>query len=79
MRDFDEFCQRTDWADLRQQKATLVAVQSMLTGRLDDPKILKRIQERVDTDFEGLLNFLDHLQDMAEEAYGYDVYGKGGK
>lgn len=68
----EEFFNATDFQELREQKRTLIRLQAYLAADSPetlDPKELDKINERAYQDIEGLLNFLDELQDFAADIF----------
>lgn len=65
-----------DWAALREQKATLFAMTFQLGIRLREGNVSEKDRRNYER-LEGLLGFLDYIQDRAAESIGYTaVFGK---
>jgi hypothetical protein len=74
---FVEFCRLTDWNLLREQKNTLAFIQRYINSPEDlTPKELDAILSEADDTIEGLLNFIDSIQDLAADHYGQPAYAK---
>lgn len=71
----DQFFARTDWAELRRQKDTLINVQAFVGDPGSLPaSALDEINEHGHEHLEGILNFLDALQDLAADHYEQPAY-----
>lgn len=61
---FGEFLNKTDFKDLKNQKSALYAIQT----KMEKPKA-KFTQKEWDA-LEGLINFINSIQDIAVDEYG---------
>jgi len=66
---FKEIVEKTDWNMLREQKITLYNLANCKSDRV-------RISDKQKENIEGILSFLDCIQDRAEEILGEEeVFG----
>ena len=66
---FKEIVNKTDWKMLREQKVTLYNIASCKSDRV-------RMNKKDKENIEGILSFLDCIQDRAEEILGEEeVFG----
>lgn len=66
--DFDMLVEKTDWRELQRQKRVL---QSVIGEKEESNSIMEQedvLQEI--TTLNGLVSFLDHIQDCAADVYG---------